>query len=110
MAYVHPREAPRDILEGLLRNGIRFIAVSTYGTAVVIAVVLLAPVLFDGDAQTAAQLPKGPETVVYTAQRGESLPEVASAHGLSLAQLFALNPRLTPFSHTRGKELVVGLR
>jgi LysM repeat protein len=110
MAYVHPREAPRDILDGVLRNGIRFVAVSAYGTAVVIAVILLAPVLFDGNAESAAPLPPGPEPIVYSVQRGESLSEVASEHGLSLARLFALNPGLTPFSNRRGEELVVGLR
>jgi hypothetical protein len=109
MAYVHPREASHDVFATVVRNGARFLAVAAYTTAVVVAIVLLAPVLFDGGSAT-AQVPPGPETISYKAAAGETAQAIAAAHGLSASGLYALNPALTPLSNPRGERIVVGLR
>jgi LysM repeat protein len=69
-------------------------------------------VLFKGGtgAGEAARIPAGPKEVVYSAQAGDTPMSVAAAHGLSAAELYALNPGLTPFSHVRRRQVVVGLR
>jgi LysM repeat protein len=48
--------------------------------------------------------------VLYTVAPGETYAGIASAHGISLARLFALNPELTPLTRTGGEQIVVGLR
>jgi LysM repeat protein len=55
-------------------------------------------------------VPTGPKPVLYTVARGETYAGIASAHGISLARLFALNPELTPVTNAGGKQIVVGLR
>lgn len=48
--------------------------------------------------------------MLYTVARGETYAGSASAHGISLARLFPLNPELAPLTNARGKQIVVGLR
>jgi hypothetical protein len=108
MAYVHPRETSRDVVAVLLRNGTRVVAVAAYTVAVLVAFVILAPILPTRGSDAAFEIPAGPTPVPYTLQPGDTPASVASAHGLSLAQLYSLNPDLTPF--TKGGQVVVGLR
>lgn len=110
MAYVQPREAPRDLVAAVWKQGARVLALTAYATAVAVALVLLAPVLFGGDSNASARVPSGPEPVAYTLEPGDSLPAVAAGHGLSLARLFALNPDLTPLSAPNRQKVVVALR
>ena len=60
--------------------------------------------------EASAVVPTGPEPVLYTVARGETYAGIASAHGIALARLFALNPELTPLTSAGGKQIVVGLR
>jgi LysM domain-containing protein len=86
MAYVHPSPTSRDVLGTLQRNTTRAVAVVAYGTAFVVAVLILSPV-----------------------QAGDTPGTIAAAHGLSLAELYSLNPSLTPFTTAKGARIVVGL-
>ena len=108
MAYVHPREASRDVTAVVLRNGTRVVAVAAYTTAVVVAFIILAPILPTRGSDAAFEIPTGSTPVEYTLRPGDTAESVASAHGLSLARLYSLNPDLTPF--TKGGQIVVGLR
>ena len=110
MAYVHPSTSSRDLVETLHRYGVRAIALGAYATALVVAVVILAPVLFDGGSSEAAPVATGPAPVLYTAQPGETPGAIAAAHGISSAELYSLNRTLTPLAHGKGAKVVVGLR
>ena len=110
MAYVQPRRASREFTDAVLKQATRFVAVAAYATAVAIAILLLAPVLFDHEPGAAARAPRGPERIVYTGRPGDTPASIAAAHGLSLAGLFALNPKLSPFNKVAGRALVLGLR
>jgi LysM repeat protein len=72
--------------------------------------VILSPVLPSRGSEAAADVPAGPQPVLYTVQPGDTLGGIASSQGISLARLFALNAKLTPLSDTNGESLVVGLR
>jgi LysM repeat protein len=48
--------------------------------------------------------------VFYTVSPADTLDVIAASHGISLAQLYALNPDLTRLTHAQGEQLVVGLR
>jgi hypothetical protein len=109
MAYVHPRHTSGEFAAAALRNGTRVVAAGAYAAAVVVAVLLLAPVLFDGDSGSAARIPAGPRPVTVKLTGGDTPATVAAARGLSLAQLYALNPGLAPLPK-HGQSLVVGLR
>jgi hypothetical protein len=109
MAYVHPRDTSGDLAAAALRNGTRVIAVAAYAAAVIVAVLLLAPVLFHGGSGSAARIPAGPQPVTVKLARGDTPATVAAAHGLPLAELYALNPGLAPLPE-RGRSVVVGLR
>jgi hypothetical protein len=110
MAYVHPRRSTDDVLAGVVRQGRRFIAIAAYAVAVAVAFVILSPVLPSRGSEAAADIPVGPQPVLYTVQRGDTLAGIASSQGISLARLFALNPTLAPLSETNGESVVVGLR
>ena len=110
MAYVQPRGTSHDLSPATLRQGTRFVAVAAYAGAVAVAFVLLSPVLPSRSSEASAVVPTGPEPVLYTVARGETYAGIASAHGISLARLFALNPELTPLTKAGGKQIVVGLR
>ena len=110
MAYVQPRGTSHDLSAATLRQGTRLVAIAAYAGAVAIAFVLLSPVLPNRGSEASAVVPTGPEPVLYTVARGETYAGVASAHGISLARLFALNPELTPLTTAGGKQIVVGLR
>jgi LysM repeat protein len=110
MAYVQPRGTSHDLAAAALRHGTRFVAIAAYAAAVAVALVLLSPVLPSRGSEASAVVPTGPEPVLYTVARGETYAGIASAHGISLARLFALNPELTPLTNAGGKQIVVGLR
>ena len=110
MAYVQPRGTSHALAAATLRQGTRFVAVAAYAGAVAVAFILLSPVLPSRGSEASAVLPTGPEPVLYTVARGETYAGIASAHGISLARLFALNPELTPLTKAGGKQIVVGLR
>jgi hypothetical protein len=109
MAYVQPRGTSHDFAAVALRQGTRFVAIAAYAAAAV-AFVLLLPVLPSGGSEASAIVPTRPEPVLYTVAPGETYAGIASAHGISLARLFALNPELTPLTRTGGEQIVVGLR
>jgi LysM repeat protein len=110
MAYVQPRGSTHDLAAATLRHGTRFVAIAAYAAAVAVAIVLLSPVLPSRGSKASAVPPTGPERVFYTVAPGETYAGIASAHGISLARLFALNPELTPLTHAGGTQIVVGLR
>ena len=110
MAYVQPRETSHDLLAAALRQGTRFVAVASYAVAVVVAFVLLSPVLPSRGSPQAAVVPSGPQPVVYKVRPGDTLRGIAASQGISLAELFALNPDLTPLADAAGTSVVVGLR
>jgi LysM repeat protein len=110
MAYVHPRRSVDDIAAAALRQGTRFVAIAAYAVAVAVAFVLLSPVLPSRGSEAAAVVPPGPQPVLYTVAPGDTYAGIAAEQGISFAQLFALNPDLTPLSGTDGEQIVVGLR
>lgn len=108
MAYVQPRRAPHD-LGALLRVGTRTLAVAAYTTALAVALLLLAPVLFAGGSGVPAP-PPGPEPLTYTPAPGDTPARIAAVSGLSQARLYALNPRMGPLEAPSGRPIVVGFR
>jgi LysM domain len=109
MAYVQPRGTSRDLPAAALRQATRFVAIAAYAAAVAVAFVLLAPVL-PVRGSGAVGVPAGPQPVLYTVSAADTLDGIAASHGISLAQLYALNPDLTPLALSQGEQLVVGLR
>ena len=91
-------------------HGTRFVAIAAYAVAVAVAFVLLSPALPSRGSEASAVVPTGPEPELYTVARGETYAGIAAGHAISLAQVFALNPELTPLTHAGGKQIVVGLR
>lgn len=110
MAYVHPRGTSHELSAAALRQGTRFVAIAAYAAAVAVAFVLLSPVLPSLGSEASADVPTGPEPVLYTVAPGETYAGIAAGHGISLARLFALNQDLTPLTNADGKQIVVGLR
>jgi LysM repeat protein len=110
MAYVHPRTTSHDIAAAAVRQGTRFVALTAYAVAVAIAFVILSPVLPSRGSEATAVVPTGSEPVLYTTQRGDTPPAIAASKGISLAQLYALNPTLTPLGAPVGQPVVIGLR
>ena len=110
MAYVHPRRSSDEIAAAALRQGTRFFAIASYAAAVAVAIVLLSPVLPSLGSKAVAVVPGSPRPAHYEVRRGDTLNGIAASQGVSLAQLFALNPGLTPFADAAGKSVVVGLR
>jgi|SRR6187200_3789318 LysM repeat protein len=110
MAYVQPRGTSHDLAAAALRQGTRFLAIAAYAVAVAAAFLLLSPVLPSRGSEASAVVPTAPEPVLYTVTPGETYAGIAAGHGISLAQVFALNPELTPLTHAGGKQIVVGLR
>jgi len=86
------------------------VAITAYTVALAVAFVLLSPVLPSRRSETSAVVPTAPDPVLYTVARGETYAGIAAGHGISLAQVFALNPELTPLTHVGGQQIVVGLR
>jgi len=109
MAYVEPRGTSHDLAAAALRQSTRFVAIAAYTGAVGVAFVLLSPVLSGGGSE-AAVVPTGPQPVLYTVSAADTPDAIAASHGISLAQLYALNPDLTPLTHAQGEQVVVGLR
>jgi LysM repeat protein len=109
MAYVEPRGSVGNAFESVLRNGARAAAIAAYATALAVALLLLAPVLFERG-QAPVVLPVGPKPIHYTVKRGETLAGVAARHGLSLERFFTLNRGMTPFTADAGNPVVVGWR
>jgi hypothetical protein len=110
MAFVQPRETSHDLPAAALRQGTRIVAIAAYAVAVAVAFVLLSPVLPSRGSGAAVIVPSGPQPVLYTVRPAETLDVIAASHGISLAQLYALNPDLTPLTHAQGEQVVVGLR
>jgi LysM repeat protein len=110
MAYVHPRRSTDDALARVVRQGRRVVAIAAYAAAVAVALVILSPLLPSRGSEAAADIPVGPQPVLYTIRPGDTLSGIASSNGISLARLFALNPKLAPLSDTNGESVVVGLR
>ena len=108
MAYVQPRGTSHELAAAALRQSTRFVAVASYAVAVAVAFVLLSPVL-PGGSEAGAVVPTGPQPVLYTVGPGETPSVIAASQGISPAQLFALNPKLTPLTHEGGASVVVGL-
>jgi hypothetical protein len=110
MAYVQPRGTSHDLAAAALRQGTRFVAIAAYAAAVAVAFVLLSPVLPGRGSGAAGIVPTGPQPVLYTVSAADTLDTIAASYGISLAQLYALNPELTPLTHAPGEQLVIGLR
>jgi hypothetical protein len=110
MAYVQPRGTSHDLPAAALRQGTRFVAVAAYAVAVAVAFVLLSPVLPSRGSGAATIVPTGPQPVLYTVSPAETPDVIAASHGISLAQLYALNANLTPLTRAEGEQVVVGLR
>jgi hypothetical protein len=110
MAYVQPRGTSHDLAAAAQRQGTRFLAIATYAVAVAIAYVILSPVLPGRGSGAAAVVPTGPQPVLYTVSPADTPDVIAASHGISLAQLYALNPSLTPLTRAQGEQVVVGLR
>ena len=110
MAYVQPRGTSHDLAAAALRSRNRFVAIAAYAVAVAVAFVLLSPALPSRGSEASAVVPTGPEPELYTVARGETYAGIAAGHAISLAQVFALNPELTPLTHAGGKQIVIGLR
>ena len=110
MAYVHPRRSTEDVFAGVVRQGRRFVAIAAYAVAVAVAFVILSPVLPSRGSEAAAVVPTGPQPVLYTVRPGDTPTGIASSQGISLAQLFALNPDLQPLADASAESVVVGLR
>jgi hypothetical protein len=108
MAYVHPREREQDVLDAVVRNAARALAVAAYAAALVIAFIIFAPVVFDGSEATADITP-GPATVTYRTRAGDTPATIASRSAIPLAELYALNPGLQALP-AHGERLVVGFR
>jgi len=110
MAYVQPRGAAHDLPAAALRRGTRFVAIGGYAVAVAVAFVLLSPVLPSRGSGAVGVVPTGPQPVLYTVRPGDTPSGIAASQGISLSQLFALNPDLTPLKDPGGASVVVGLR
>ena len=110
MAYVQPRGTSHELAAAALRQGTRFVAIAAYAAAVAVAFVVLSPVLPSRGSEASADVPAGPQPVLYTVAPGETYAGIAAGRGISLARLFALNQDLTPLTHAGGKQIVVGLR
>lgn len=109
MAYVQPRGAAHDLPAAALRQGTRFVAIGGYAVAVAVAFVLLSPVLPSRGSGAVGVVPT-PQPVLYTVRPGDTPSGIAASQGISLSQLFALNPDLTPLKDPGGASVVVGLR
>jgi LysM repeat protein len=109
MAYVQPRGAAHDLPAAALRHGTRFVAIGGYAVAVAVAFVLLSPLPSRGSGAVGV-VPTGPQPVLYTVRPGDTPSGIAASQGISLSQLFALNPDLTPLKDPGGAPVVVGLR
>ena len=109
MAYVQPRRSVDDVAAAALRQGTRFVAIASYAGAVAVAFVLLSPVLPSRGSEGVAVVSSGPQPVLYTVRPGDTMGGIAASQGISLAQLFALNPDLTPLMDAAGTQVVVGL-
>jgi LysM repeat protein len=110
MAYVQPRERTHDIAAAALRQATRFVAIASYAVAVAVALVILSPVLPGRGPAATAVVPTGPEPILYTVKDGDTFAGIAASHGISLARLFALNPKLTPLTDANSKQIVIGPR
>ena len=110
MAYVQPRGAAHDLPAAALRQGTRFVAIGGYAVAVAVAFVLLSPVLPSRGSGAVGVVPTGPQPVLYTVRPGDTPSGIAASHGISLSQLFALNPGLMPLRNAGGPSVAVGLR
>ena len=110
MAYVQPRGAAHDLPAAALRHGTRFVAIGGYAVAVAVAFVLLSPVLPSRGSGAVGVVPTGPQPVLYTVRPGDTPSGIAASQGISLSQLFALNPDLTPLKDPGGASVVVDLR
>ena len=86
-------------------------AIGSYAVAVFVAFVLLSPVLPSRVSGAVGVVPTGPQPVLYTVRPGDTPSGIAASQGISLSQLFALNPDLTPLKDPGGgASVVVGLR
>ena len=86
-------------------------AIGSYAVAEVVAFVLLSPVLPSRGSESVGVVPTGPQPVLYTVRPGDTPSGIAASQGISLSQLFALNPDLTPLKDPGGgASVVVGLR
>jgi len=110
MAYVQPRGAAHDLPGAALRQGTRFVATGGYAAAVAVAFVLLSPVLPSRGSGAVGVVPTGSQPVLYPVRPGDTPSGIAASQGISLSQLFALNPDLTPLGNAGGPSVVVGLR
>ena len=110
MAYVQPRGAAHDLPAAALRQGTRFVAIGGYAVAVAVAFVLLSPVLPSRGSGAVGVVPTDPQPVLYRVRPGDTPSGIAASQGISLSQLFALNPDLTPLEDPGSASVVVGLR
>ena len=78
--------------------------------AVAVAFILLSPVLPSRGTAATAVVSASPQPVLYTIRPGDTLQGLAATQGISLFQLYALNPDLTPLKDAAGKPVVVALR
>jgi LysM domain len=110
MAYVHPGGTTQGFAAVALRHGTRFVAVMAYAVAVAVAFVLLWPVLPGPGSEAPAVVPANSQPVLYKIRPGDTLQGIAATQGVSLSQLYALNPDLTPLKDAAGTPVVVALR
>lgn len=110
LAYVHSRRSGGDIASIALRQATRLVAFATYAVAVAVVFVLLSPVLPSRASEAVAVVPAGPQPAQYKVRSKDTLHGIAASQGISLAQLFALNPDLMPLTNAVGESVVILLR
>jgi LysM domain len=91
-------------VDTLFRQGTRLAAVAFYVTALIVALMLVRPAFRDTPVPAvepaAAQVPATDKV-----RRGESVATFAARHGLGLADLLALNPRINALALRPGTKL-----
>lgn len=103
MTTIDPGIGRRD-LHGLLRRSTRLTAVAAYTTAVIIGFMAARPA-FQHEASLPAVAPRPAPAQTDVLRKGESVATFAARHGLDLAGLLALNPRVNSLSLPAGTKL-----
>lgn len=105
MAAIDPGLRRHSGLDDLFRRGTRLAAVVFYVTALLVALALVRPAFRDAPATISAAPPTPAAEVVDTIRKGESVATFAARHGLGLADLLALNPKIDSLALKPGTKL-----
>jgi LysM repeat protein len=104
MAAIDPGLRRHSGLDDLFRRGTRLAALVFYVTALLVALLLVQPAFRDAPATIAAAAAPATPTV-DTIRKGESVATFAARHGLGLADLLALNPKIDSLALKPGTKL-----